>query len=93
MTIIGIERQKTGHVNVLVFDPMFHDAAPISKLVDKNFKEKNPDKLLKPYRRGNHYLKKFREFELLRYVLALCSRVTVLAVFPSQRGSNLSSTG
>jgi len=67
MTIVGIERQITGHINLLVFDPMFHDAAPISKLVGQTFTERHPDKLLKPYRRGNHYLKKFREFEILRY--------------------------
>ena len=70
LTIIGIERQKAGGINLLVFDPMFHDANPLSKLVGKKFKAQGRDteKLLRPYRRGNHYLKKFREFEILKYV-------------------------
>ncbi len=71
MTIIGLERMTTGHVNLLVFDPMFRDAASITGLVGKRFQHKVPDSLLKPYRRGNKYLRKYQEFEALRHALIL----------------------
>ncbi|KAH8887473.1 DUF1671-domain-containing protein [Thozetella sp. PMI_491] len=66
MTIIGLERQKNGDKNLLVFDPMFHDTKSILKLVGKRFEHRFPDVPLKAYRRGNKYLKKYREFELLK---------------------------
>ena len=68
MTIVGLERQKGGEKNLLVFDPMFHDARAVTKLIGKEFDHRYPDVPLKAYRRGNKYLKKYREFELLKYV-------------------------
>lgn len=68
MTIVGIEKKKDGSVNLLVFDPMFHDAASITKLIGKRFKHKSPADLLRAYRRGAKYLKKYKEFETLKYV-------------------------
>jgi hypothetical protein len=68
MTIVGFERLKTGEKNLLVFDPMFHDPSSITRLVGRDFTHKFPDLMLKPYRRGSKYLRRYREFELLRYV-------------------------
>ncbi len=67
MTIIGFEKRKDGSRNLIVFDPMFHDASNVTKLIGHKFKTKSPDDLLKAYRRGLKYLKKYNEFELLRY--------------------------
>ncbi|KAJ9142620.1 Zinc finger with UFM1-specific peptidase domain protein [Pleurostoma richardsiae] len=66
MTIVGLERMANGDLNLLVFDPMFHDAPSITKLVGSSFRAKSAESALKPYRRGNKYLRKYREFEVLR---------------------------
>jgi hypothetical protein len=69
MTIVGYEQKKDGSKNLICFDPMFHDAPNVLRLVDNdNFKLKSPEDMLKAYRRGVKYLKKYNEFELLRYV-------------------------
>jgi hypothetical protein len=68
MTIVGFEQQKDGSKNLIVFDPMFHDASNIMKLVgNHDFRHKAPDDLLKAYRRGAKYLRKYSEFEILKY--------------------------
>jgi hypothetical protein len=69
MTIIGFERQRSGAKNLLVFDPMFHDASNIVKLIGRKFEHAFADMALKSYRRGNKYLRRYREFEVLRYAL------------------------
>ncbi|ESZ99444.1 hypothetical protein SBOR_0206 [Sclerotinia borealis F-4128] len=68
MTIIGFEKQTDGTKNILVFDPMFHDASKVVKFVDGPVRHKHPGDLLKAYRRGNKYLKRYNEFELLKLV-------------------------
>lgn len=69
MTIVGFERRKDGSKNLIVFDPMFHDAANVLRLVgNDNFRQKYPDDMLRAYRRGVKYLKKYNEFEILRRV-------------------------
>ena len=68
MTIIGLERQKGGEKNLLVFDPMFHDSKAVLKLVGTQFEARFPDKALSSYRRGSKYLKRYREFEILKFV-------------------------
>lgn len=68
MTIIGIEKQMDGGINLLVFDPMFRDSSVILERVGQKFTYKHPDHALKAYRRGNKYLRRYREFELLRLV-------------------------
>ena len=79
MTIIGLEKSKTGAKNLLVFDPMFKDPSNILKLVGRVNPQKlesgvklvgDADAALKPYRRGNKYLKRYPQFEVLRFVLA-----------------------
>ncbi|KAI3400184.1 hypothetical protein diail_4069 [Diaporthe ilicicola] len=66
MTIIGIEKQKVGGINLLVFDPMFRDSSVITERRGQKFTYKHPDHALRAYRRGNKYLRRYREFELLR---------------------------
>jgi hypothetical protein len=67
MTIIGFEKKRDGSKNLIVFDPMFHDASKILRLVDApRFKHKMPGELLKAYRRGVRYLRKYNEFEVLK---------------------------
>ncbi|KAI1339015.1 peptidase family C78-domain-containing protein [Xylariaceae sp. FL0016] len=66
LTIVGFEQHKSGNVELLVFDPMFHDPETITRNIGRKFTSKNPDTSLKLYRRGNKYLKKYHEFEVLR---------------------------
>lgn len=68
MTVIGFERQKNGAKNLIVFDPMFHDASNIVKLIGRKFDCTFPDMALRPYRRDSKYLRRYREFEVLRLV-------------------------
>ncbi len=42
MTIVGLERLKTGQVNLLVFDPMFMDAQSITRLIGYRFQHLAP---------------------------------------------------
>lgn len=72
MTIVGFEKKTDGSKNLIVFDPMFHDAANIMRLVDAPpFKQKSPADMLKAYRRGAKYLKRHNMFEILEYVCQL----------------------
>lgn len=73
MTIIGFEKLTDGTKNLLVFDPMFHDSSKVVKLVGGPVHSKHPGDLLKAYRRGNKYLKRYNEFELLKYAALFSS--------------------
>lgn len=66
MTIVGIEKQTNGQANLLVFDPMFRDAKLVKERVDRKFTYKYSDSALNAYRRGHKYLRRYREFEVLR---------------------------
>ncbi|KAF6824530.1 peptidase family c78 [Colletotrichum plurivorum] len=66
LTIVGFERQKHGPSNLLVFDPMFRDPPALARLIGRTFKHKSADESLKSYRRGSNYLRRYREFEILR---------------------------
>ncbi|KAK8047626.1 hypothetical protein PG996_015690 [Apiospora saccharicola] len=67
LTIVGLEKRSNGSTELLVFDPMFRDPQSITKLVGRALSHKtSPDKSLSLYRRGNKYLKKYHEFELLK---------------------------
>lgn len=73
MTIVGFQKSTDGAPELLVFDPMFHDSPQILKLVDMDVKDarisvRKADELLRAYRRGTKYLRKYGEFEILRYV-------------------------
>ncbi|KAL6924306.1 hypothetical protein FSHL1_001561 [Fusarium sambucinum] len=67
LTIVGFEKQMDGHTNLLVFDPSFHDSTKIKNLVGKTvrLKSSSVDGLVKPYRRGSHYFRKYNEYEVL----------------------------
>ncbi|KAH8768012.1 peptidase family C78-domain-containing protein [Hyaloscypha finlandica] len=68
MTIVGFERKVDGSKNILVFDPMFHDSSHVTQLIGlRPFILKQPaEDVLRAYRRGAKYLKKYSEFELLK---------------------------
>ncbi|KAL8761835.1 MAG: hypothetical protein Q9184_002078 [Pyrenodesmia sp. 2 TL-2023] len=66
LTIIGLERRKSGSRNLLVFDPSFKPSPGIQRLIGSNFTALTPEKLLKAYRRGDNYLSKHSSFELLK---------------------------
>ncbi|KAF4634667.1 hypothetical protein G7Y89_g3448 [Cudoniella acicularis] len=80
MTIVGFERRSDGTKDILVFDPMFHDAPNITKLIGQRFTHKAPADALKAYRRGVPYLRKYNEFELLKFVPSICSRLILLTI-------------
>lgn len=66
MTIVGMERRMDGSKTLIVFDPMFHDASNVTKFVGQAFIHKDPEGVLKAYRRGLKYLIKYNEFEILK---------------------------
>ena len=67
MTIVGFEVRKSGSLNLMVFDPMFNPSPAIKKLVGSNsFRTANPERLLRAHRRGESYLGKYRDFEILK---------------------------
>jgi hypothetical protein len=67
MTIVGLEVRNSGAVNLVVFDPMFNPSPAIKRLVGSNsFRAPNPERLLKAHRRGESYLGRYREFEILK---------------------------
>jgi hypothetical protein len=68
MTIVGFERKVDGSRNLIVFDPMYHDAPNVVKRIGERFRHRDPEDLLRAYRRGAKYLKRYNEFELLKYV-------------------------
>ncbi|KAI5862841.1 peptidase family C78-domain-containing protein [Durotheca rogersii] len=67
LTIIGLERRRDGGWELLVFDPMFRDPDGITRYIGRRFQHRDPERVLKLYRRGAKYLKKYHEFEILRY--------------------------
>ena len=72
MTIVGFEKKLDGSKNLICFDPMFHDNPNVLRLVgNDNFKTKSPEDMLRAYRRGVKYLKKYTGFEILRCVFAI----------------------
>jgi len=67
MTIVGLEVKKSGAVNLIVFDPMFNPSPAIKRLIGSNlFKAPNPERLLRAHRRGESYLSRYRDFEILK---------------------------
>ncbi|OCT54787.1 DUF1671 domain-containing protein [Cladophialophora carrionii] len=69
MTIVGVEQRLDGSVNLVVFDPMFNPSPALKKLALANttaFRSPEPEKLMKAHRRGEKYLEKYKEFELLK---------------------------
>lgn len=53
-------------MELLVFDPMFHDPPNLIKSTgNPKGRQRTPHGALKLYRRGQDYLKKYYEFEVL----------------------------
>ena len=66
LTIIGLEKRKSGSTNLLVLDPMFKPSPGMLQLIGTRFRTAAPEKLIKAYRRGDVYLEKHTCFELLK---------------------------
>ncbi|KAL8707849.1 MAG: hypothetical protein Q9220_007203 [cf. Caloplaca sp. 1 TL-2023] len=66
LTVVGLEVRRNGSRNLLVFDPSFKPSPGIRRLVGSTFRTSDPEKLLKAYRRGDGYLGKHSNFELLK---------------------------
>ena len=66
LTVVGLEKRKSGTTNLLVFDPMFKPSPGILQLIGTRFRTASPEKLSKAYRRGDAYLEKHTCFELLK---------------------------
>lgn len=67
MTIVGLELHTNGSRSLLVFDPSYSPCPGIRDLVGvtKIGSKANMHALLRLHRRGDNYLYKYREFELL----------------------------
>ncbi|KAL7918182.1 cupin-like domain-containing protein [Trichoderma austrokoningii] len=66
VTIVGLEKLKDGHVQLLVFDPEFQSSEAVTNLATKVTRRKQAkiNRLLEPYRRSDTHLERFKEFEL-----------------------------
>jgi hypothetical protein len=67
LTIVGLEKQKGGYVQLLVFDPEFQGSDTVTSLAPKVTlrRQSKVNKLLEPYRRSAIHLERFKEFEVL----------------------------
>src|SRR5450432_882284 len=77
MIIVGFEKCKDGTLNLLVFDPMFHDPSNVVKLIGKELIQRTGGNNLRAYRRSVKCLRKYNEFEILKYVNCKRSRKTL----------------
>ncbi|KAL2866331.1 DUF1671-domain-containing protein [Aspergillus lucknowensis] len=68
MTIVGFEIREKGCANLLVFDPARRIPSAIKHPATHSIKTSEPGRILKGYRRGVAYLKKYQTFELLKYM-------------------------
>ena len=69
MTIVGIEKRKDGSRSLLVFDPAYNPSKEMLKILNlasATNGSKPQISLIKPYRRGKNYLKRYHTFETLR---------------------------
>ncbi|WEW56289.1 hypothetical protein PRK78_001732 [Emydomyces testavorans] len=69
LTIVGLELRKNDSVNLLVFDPMFKTSPAIQRLIGTKVRCANPGRILKAHRRSSGYLRRYNEFEILKYVI------------------------
>ncbi|PNP48404.1 hypothetical protein TGAMA5MH_00688 [Trichoderma gamsii] len=67
VTIVGMEKLKDGHVQLLVFDPEFQSSEAVTSLATKATRRRQAkiNRLLEPYRRSDTHLERFKEFEVL----------------------------
>jgi len=71
LTIVGIEVRASGTLNLLVFDPMFQKSPKIMGSIGSKIQHSSPERLLKPFRRGDSYLGKYNSFEILKLTQTL----------------------
>ncbi|KAL1886065.1 hypothetical protein Cpir12675_006872 [Ceratocystis pirilliformis] len=66
MVVIGIEKEVNGDLNLLVFDPKYHDDQDFTYLINKH-SERATTEILSLYRRGIRYLGRHDQFEVLHF--------------------------
>jgi hypothetical protein len=62
---VGIEKRQNGEANLLVFDPKYHNVDKISRAIEGDIPATGRESFLEFYRRGQSYLERYSEFELL----------------------------
>jgi hypothetical protein len=69
-TIVGIERLKSGKINLLLFDPSKSPSGTVKDYAKGQVKEKKnlSDGVLKPFRVSMNDIAKKKEYQILRYV-------------------------
>src|ERR1700760_427178 len=68
LTIVGLERDRNGSGNLVVFDPVFKTAPAMHRLIGRhNIRTARPA-VLDAYRRGHRQMSRHGDFEILMYV-------------------------
>lgn len=65
MTIVGLERKRDGHRNLVIFDPSFGTTRSMDLVLEGRRTNAEARTLLKPYRRSDESLSRWKEFEIL----------------------------
>jgi hypothetical protein len=63
LTIVGLEKMRNGTRNLLVFDPMYQVPASMLQLIERGRVRETNSKLLRFYRRSQHRLYHYADFE------------------------------
>ncbi|KAK3620676.1 hypothetical protein LTR56_023268 [Elasticomyces elasticus] len=65
MTIVGLQRNKDGSRELLLFDPSFETSGAMQTLLAGKRSRAQLENLLKPYRRSDQSLARWEEFEIV----------------------------
>ncbi|KAK1822865.1 hypothetical protein LTR12_002790 [Friedmanniomyces endolithicus] len=65
MTIVGLQRNRDGSRELLVFDPSFETSATMRTLLSGRRSRAQLEIILKPYRRSDQSLARWEEFEIV----------------------------
>ncbi|KAK5723045.1 hypothetical protein LTR17_014006 [Elasticomyces elasticus] len=65
MTIVGLQRNKDGSRELLLFDPSFETSGAMQTLLAGKRSRAKLENLLKPYRRSDQSLARWEEFEIV----------------------------
>ena len=69
MTVVGVELDIEYRANLVVFDPMYSPVKHLKNLALNNrltFTSTIPEKLMKPHRRDEKYLGRYKAFEMIK---------------------------
>ncbi|KAE8382137.1 DUF1671-domain-containing protein [Aspergillus bertholletiae] len=77
LTIIGFEIRDNGSANLVVLDPMFKPSSAVKQLIGTRAVPADPIRILKGYRRGATYLKKYKIFEILKAIMRTSPNVII----------------